>query len=95
VRTRWRSFATDGLWVLVTLGLATVAVTVLEDAVGVPNASALYLVSVVLCGLAAGEGAVILAAIGASHECAGFPASEEVEGRGGHPRRRASTWPRR
>lgn len=65
MRTSWRSVATGGLWVLVTLGLATVAVTVLEDAVGVPNASAVYLVSVVLCGLAAGTGAAILAAIGA------------------------------
>ena len=65
MRTRWRSLANGGLWVLVTLGLATAAVTVLEDAVGVPNASALYLVSVVLCGLAAGTAAAILAAIGA------------------------------
>lgn len=65
VRASGRSLATGGLWVLATLGLATVAATVLEDAVGVPNASAIYLVSVVLCGLAAGTGAAILAAVGA------------------------------
>lgn len=55
---------TGGL-VLVTLGLATAAVAILEGPVGVPNASAVYLVSVVACGLAAGTGAAILAAIGA------------------------------
>jgi two-component system, OmpR family, sensor histidine kinase KdpD len=65
VRASWRSFATGGLWVLVTLAPATVAVAVLQNALGVPNASALYLVSVVLCGLAAGTGAAILAAVGA------------------------------
>ncbi len=65
MNARWKSFATAGTWVLVTLGLATAAVAVLEDPVGVPNASAVYLVSVVACGLAAGTGAAILAAIGA------------------------------
>ncbi len=65
MNARWKSFAATGIWVLATLGLATAAVAVLEDAVGVPNASAVYLVSVVACGLAAGTGAAILAAIGA------------------------------
>jgi len=65
VNAQWKLVATVGIWVLVTLGLATAAVAVLEDPVGVPNASAVYLVSVVACGLAAGTGAAILAAIGA------------------------------
>lgn len=62
---RWKPLATTGMWVIATLALATAAVAVLEDAVGVPNASAVYLVSVVACGLAAGTGAAILASIGA------------------------------
>jgi two-component system sensor histidine kinase KdpD len=51
--------------ILVSLGLATVAVSVLEDVAGVPNASPLYLVVVVACGVAAGTWAAVTAAIGA------------------------------
>ena len=53
------------LWVIGSLAGSTLAVAVLETWVGVPNASAVYLVAVVLCGLRAGTGAAILAAIGA------------------------------
>jgi uncharacterized membrane protein len=52
VSVPWRSLASTGAWVLATLSLATVAVAVLEDPIGVPNASAVYLVSVVVCGFA-------------------------------------------
>ncbi len=65
MNARWKPLATAGAWVLVTLGLATAAAAVLENPGGVPNASAVYLVSVVVCGLAAGTGAAILAAVGA------------------------------
>jgi two-component system sensor histidine kinase KdpD len=47
------------------LCLATAAASVLEEAVGVPDASAVYLVAVVACGVASGTGAAIAAAIGA------------------------------
>ncbi len=47
------------------LVLATIAVAFLQQALGVPDASSVYLVSVVLCGLAAGTAGAILAAGGA------------------------------
>jgi two-component system sensor histidine kinase KdpD len=47
------------------LALTTVAVEILEHVVGVSNASALYLVAVVLCALVSGTGAAVAAAGGA------------------------------
>ena len=50
---------------LVSLGLATVVVSVLEDVIGVSNASTVYLVAVVACGVASGTWAAVAVAIGA------------------------------
>ena len=65
----WRSWgpsvAGTAALVVVTLALATAAVSVLEDSVGVANASPLYLVAVVVCAVVSGTGAAIVAAIGA------------------------------
>ncbi len=65
----WRShlpgIARSAVSVIVSLGVATVAVALLESFVGVPNASAAYLVAVVGCGVAAGTRAAVAAAIGA------------------------------
>lgn len=65
----WRAhlprIARSALIVLAALVLASVAVALLESVVGVPNASAAYLVAVVVCGVVAGTGAAIAAAIGA------------------------------
>lgn len=47
------------------LVLATMAVALLQRVIGVPDASSVYLVSVVLCGVAVGTGGAILAAVGA------------------------------
>src|SRR5215467_10144510 len=47
----------------VTLALATVAVAILQDGLGVPNPSALYLVAVVATAIASGTWGAILAAI--------------------------------
>lgn len=65
----WRAhlprIARSAAVVLAALLPATVAVSLLESVVGVPNASAAYLVAVVVCGVVAGTGAAIAAAIGA------------------------------
>jgi two-component system sensor histidine kinase KdpD len=66
----WRSraprIARSAALVVVALALATAAVSALEDVVGVSNASPVYLVAVVVCGVAAGTWAAVAAAIGAS-----------------------------
>ena len=53
-----------GLWVSLGLLAATAAVAVLEDWVGVSNASIVYLVAVVACGVAVGTMGAILASVG-------------------------------
>jgi len=65
-RSRVPGIARSASLVLVALVLATAAVSLLEDVVGVPNASPVYLVAVVVCGVASGTWAAIAAAIGAS-----------------------------
>jgi len=62
-----RSTQTVRVWGItaVLLGLVTFAVAVLEGPVGVPNASATYLLAVVACAVAFGTGAAIVASIAA------------------------------
>jgi two-component system, OmpR family, sensor histidine kinase KdpD len=55
-----------GLWIAISLALCAIGVGLLEDRAGVANASPLFLVAVVVCGLATGTGGAILTAIGAS-----------------------------
>ena len=62
-RSRAPGVARSTVLVLVSLGLATVAVSVLEGVVGVPNASMVYLVAVVVCGVASGTGAAVAASV--------------------------------
>src|SRR5829696_592879 len=59
------AIAIDVLRVAVSLGVATLAVALIEQATGVPNASVVYLVAVVACGLAVGTLGAIAAAVGA------------------------------
>jgi two-component system sensor histidine kinase KdpD len=65
LRSRIPGIARAAALVVVALVLATAAVSVLESAVGVPDASAVYFVAVVLCGVASGTWAAIAAAFGA------------------------------
>jgi two-component system sensor histidine kinase KdpD len=53
------------LAVVPSLVLSTIAVAILQELVGVPDASSAYLVAVVTCGLVSGTGGAILAAVGA------------------------------
>ena len=64
-RSRVPGIARSSLLVLVSLGLATAVVSVLEDVIGVSNASAVYLVAVVASGVASGTWAAVTVAIGA------------------------------
>ncbi len=65
-RSRAPRIARSVALVVATLVLATAAVSALEDVVGVSNASPVYLVAVVVCGVAAGTWSAVAAAIGAS-----------------------------
>jgi two-component system sensor histidine kinase KdpD len=53
------------LVVVSSIAISTVAVALLQGVVGVPDASSVYLVAVVLCGLSVGTGGAVLAAAGA------------------------------
>ena len=55
----------DALRVGLSLALATAGVALVERWTGVPNASVLYLVAVVACGLAVGTAGAIVTAVGA------------------------------
>jgi two-component system sensor histidine kinase KdpD len=59
-----RVLAVDGLRVALAVGAATLVVAALEWWVGVPNASVVYLVAVVACGLTVGTAAAVAAAFG-------------------------------
>ncbi len=59
-RTAWVWAATAGI-----LGLVTFAVAILEGPIGVPNASATYLLAVVACAVAFGTGAAVVASFAA------------------------------
>ncbi len=59
--TRW---LVVGLWVTVSLVLATVAVAAIEAWVNVSNASTVYLVAVVACGVGVGTAGAVLASVG-------------------------------
>jgi two-component system, OmpR family, sensor histidine kinase KdpD len=58
---RW---AVVGLWVSLSLLAATAAVAALEAWVGISNASTVYLVAVVACGVTVGTAGAILASVG-------------------------------
>ena len=64
-RSRLPGLARTSAVLLVSLCLATAAVSALQELVGVTNASAVYLVAVVVCGVAAGTGAAVSASIAA------------------------------
>jgi two-component system sensor histidine kinase KdpD len=59
-RVAWAWGATAAL-----LGLVTLAVAILEGPIGVPNASATYLLAVVACAVAFGTGAAVVASFAA------------------------------
>jgi two-component system sensor histidine kinase KdpD len=65
VTRRPASLLLDALRVGLSLVVATAGVALVERWTGVPNASVLYLVAVVACGLTVGTAGAILAAVGA------------------------------
>jgi two-component system sensor histidine kinase KdpD len=65
VTRRPASLLLDGLRVALSLVLATAGVALVERWTSVPNASVLYLVAVVACGLTVGTAGAIVAAVGA------------------------------
>ena len=58
-----RALARLAVVVVASLAIATVAVAVLQDDLGVPNASAVYLVAVVVTALVSGTAGAVLSAI--------------------------------
>lgn len=59
-----RVLVSDGIRVVLAVSAATLVVGIIETWIGIPNASVVYLVAVVVCGLSSGTAGAIAAALG-------------------------------